>query len=133
MVVNSIRQDCKQRGLNVAIVCLSRIASKVYKVVWHPQYIPFMVLPTQKCHGNNYFIVLLGIGGCEKLRTVLICDDASMLSARMMELANALHHHLSSEESGLERLPFADKQVIIVGELLQLCLSQALLTPEISC
>lgn len=57
---------------------------------------------------------------CKKLRTVvLIWDKASMSSARMMELVNALHH-LSSEESGLKRLPFAGKQVIIVGEFLQL-------------
>ena len=38
----------------------------------------------------------------------------------MIELVNALHHHLSSEESGLENLLFAGKQVIIVGEFLQL-------------
>lgn len=44
-----------------------------------------------------------------------------MLSARMIELVNALHHHLSSEESGLENLPFAGKQLIIVREFLQLC------------
>ena len=43
-----------------------------------------------------------------------------MSSAKMIELVNALHHQLSSEESGLENLPFARKQVIIVGEFLQL-------------
>ena len=57
---------------------------------------------------------------CEKLSKadVLIWDEASMSSAKMIELANTLHHHLSSEESGLENLPFAGKQVIIVGEFL---------------
>lgn len=59
---------------------------------------------------------------CEKLSKVdvLIWDEASMSSARMIELVNALHHHLSSEESGVENFPFAEKQVIIVGEYLQL-------------
>ena len=42
-----------------------------------------------------------------------------MSSARMIELVNALHHHLSVEERH-ERLPFAGKQIIIVGEYLQL-------------
>ena len=51
---------------------------------------------------------------------VLIWDEASMSSAKMIELVNALHHHLSSEKSGLENLPFAGEQVIIVGEFLQL-------------
>ena len=55
---------------------------------------------------------------CEKLSKVdVLIWDAS---ARMIELVNALHHHLSSEESGLENLPFAGKQVIIVGEFRQL-------------
>ena len=55
---------------------------------------------------------------CDKLSKVdVLIWDAS---ARMIELVNALHHHLSSEESGLENLPFAGKQVIIVGEFLQL-------------
>ena len=50
---------------------------------------------------------------------VLIWDEASMSSARMIELVNALHHHFSVEERH-ERLPFAGKQVIIVGKSLQL-------------
>ena len=59
---------------------------------------------------------------CEKLSKVdvLIWDEASMSSARIIGLVNALHHHLLSEEYGLENLPFAGKQVIIVGEFLQL-------------
>lgn len=59
---------------------------------------------------------------CEKLSKVdvLIWDEASMSSARIIELVNALHHHLSSEESGVENFPFAEKQAIIVGEFLQL-------------
>ena len=59
---------------------------------------------------------------CEKLSKVdvLIWDKVSMSSVRMIELVNALYHDLSSEEYGLEKFPFAGKQVIIVGEFLQL-------------
>ena len=39
----------------------------------------------------------------------------------MLELVNALHHRLCEDESEEESLPFAGKQIIIVGEFLQLC------------
>ena len=56
-----------------------------------------------------------------KLRSmdILIWDEASMSSARMIEHVNALHHHFSVEECH-GKLPFAGKQIIIVGEFLQL-------------
>ena len=37
-----------------------------------------------------------------------------MSSARMFDLVNSLHHHLTMD-SCKERLPFAGKQIIIVG------------------
>ena len=48
---------------------------------------------------------------------VLISDEASMSSQRILKLVNAIHHCLS--ESQCNR-PFAGKQVILVGEFLQL-------------
>ena len=48
---------------------------------------------------------------------VLIWDEASMSSQRMLELVNAIRHCLS--ESQCNR-PFPGKQVILVGELPQL-------------
>ena len=48
---------------------------------------------------------------------VLIWDEASMSRQHMLELVNAIHHCLS--ESQCNR-PFAGKQVILVGEWLQL-------------
>ena len=122
-VVNSIRQDCKQRGLNVAIVCSSGIACKVYENGVASTVHSFYGLGAADMPSKQ--LIHRAVGDrrlCEKLRTVdvLIWDEASMSSARMMELVNALHHHLTCEEPGLERLPFAGKQVIIVGEFLQL-------------
>ena len=122
-VVNSIRQDCRERGLKVAVVCSSGIACKVYEngvaATVHSYYgLGAADMPSKQ-------LIHRAVGDrrlCEKLSKVdvLIWDEASMSSARMIELVNALHHHLSTEESGLENLPFAGKQVIIVGEFLQL-------------
>ena len=48
---------------------------------------------------------------------VLIWDEASMSSQRMLELVNAIHHCLCESQCNH---PFAGKQVVLVGELLQL-------------
>ena len=55
-VVNSIRQDCRERDLKVAVVCSSGIIScKVYEngVAATVHLICIMVLEPQKCHPNN--------------------------------------------------------------------------------
>ena len=49
---------------------------------------------------------------------VIIWDEASMSSARMLELVNTLHHSLSDQHDN--GFPFGGKQMIIVGEFLQL-------------
>ena len=49
---------------------------------------------------------------------VLIWDEAAMSSRRIFELVNAIHHALSDEPH--RRKPFGGKQVILVGEFLQL-------------
>ena len=51
---------------------------------------------------------------------VIIWDEASMSSARMLELANALHHAVADKVTGNDKVPFGGKQMIIVGEFLQL-------------
>lgn len=50
---------------------------------------------------------------------VIIWDEASMSSRRMFELMNFLHHELATDELS-KSLPFAGKQIILVGEFLQL-------------
>lgn len=49
---------------------------------------------------------------------VLIWDEASMSSQRMLELVHAIHHRFSENEN--KNKPFGGKQVILVGEFLQL-------------
>ena len=48
---------------------------------------------------------------------VLIWDEASMTSQRMLELVTAIHHHLSNPRCNHR---FGSKQVILLGEFLQL-------------
>jgi len=46
----------------------------------------------------------------------IIWDESSMTSARVFELVNAIHHHVSPDTI----TPFGGKQVVIVGDFLQL-------------
>ena len=50
---------------------------------------------------------------------VIIWDEASMSSQRIFEIVNMLHHELTVDELSKHR-PFAGKQIILVGEFLQL-------------
>ncbi|XP_020610138.1 uncharacterized protein LOC110048702 [Orbicella faveolata] len=58
---------------------------------------------------------------CDRVRAidVIIWDEASMSSQRMFELVNCLHHELEDDQVS-RTLPFAGKQLILVGEFLQL-------------
>ena len=94
-VVNSIRQDCRQRGLKVAVVCSSGIACKVYEngvaATLHSYYgLGAADLPSKQLNHRAVEDRRL----CEKLSKVdaLIWDEAGMSSARMIELVNALYH-----------------------------------------
>ena len=122
-IVNAIREDCKQRGLKVALVCSSGIACHVYErgiaSTAHSYYaLGAADMPSEK-------LILRAISDVritEKLRKVdvVIWDEASMSSARMLELANALHHRAYECDGEENKMPFAETQVIVVGEFLQL-------------
>ena len=49
---------------------------------------------------------------------VIIWDEASMSSSRILELVNLLHHSLAVDPNKMK--PFAGKQIVLVGEFLQL-------------
>lgn len=55
---------------------------------------------------------------CVKAIDMIIWDEASMSSRRMLELVNILHHDLADDLGCM--YPFAGKQLILVGEFLQL-------------
>ena len=49
---------------------------------------------------------------------IIIWDKASMSSSRILELVNLLHHSLAVDANKMK--PFAGKQIVLVGEFLQL-------------
>lgn len=53
-----------------------------------------------------------------KAADTIIWDEAGMSSRRIFELVNSIHHKVAEDEEANK--PFASKQVIIVGEFLQL-------------
>ena len=55
----------------------------------------------------------------EKVDTI-IWDEASMCSKRMLEFVNVLHHRISEDHT--KKNPFGGKQMILVGEFVQLSL-----------
>ena len=123
-VVTSIRQDCKRRNLKVEVVCSSGIACCVYETGIASTLHSFYGIGAADMPAED-LIMARAVGDsriCKRIKgvDVLIWDEACMSSARIFELVNALHHLLAAEESGPERYPFAGKQIITVGEFLQL-------------
>ena len=57
---------------------------------------------------------------CDRVKAInmIIWDEASMSSRRIFELVNLLHHDLADDLCHM--YPFAGKQLILVGEFLQL-------------
>ena len=115
-VVRSILQDCRKKNLTVAVVCSSGIACKVYAngiaSTVHTFYgLGIADLPSncvlERVTKNSLII--------DKVRKVdvIVLDEASMSSARILELVNCLHHELSEPDSGFEFYSFAGKQTIL--------------------
>ena len=118
-VVNCIRDDCKQRGRKVALICSSGVACQVYErgvaSTVHSYYgLGAADMPSDMLIAR----AISDVRVVEKLQSVdvIIWDEASMSSARMLELANAAHHATSEGCN----FPFAGTQMIVVGEFLQL-------------
>lgn len=121
-VVNCIREDCKQRGRKVALICSSGVACQVYErgvaSTAHSYYgLGAADMPSDLLSDR----ALIDSRVVERLQKVdvIIWDEASMSSARMLEPANATHHATSEATEG-GKFAFAGKQMIVVGEFLQL-------------
>ena len=74
--------------------------------------LPWVNVAKQSCSNNLVMQRLQAIHA-------VIWDKASMSSQRISELANAIHHKALPNENIYN--PFAGKQIIVVGEFLQLC------------
>ena len=114
-MIREIISNLQAVGKRVSVVCSTGIACTVYD-------------PGVASTVNSYYADLpwrqLGerstkkSGDVDRIRRsdVLIWDEPSMSSQRMLELVNAIHHRLSEIQCNR---PFAGKQVILVGEFLQ--------------
>ena len=119
-VVREIISNLQAVGKRVSVVCSTGIACTVYD-------------PGVASTVNSYYGVGIAdlpwrqlverstkrSGDVDRIKrcNVLIWDEANMSSQRMLELVNAIHHRLSEPHCNR---PFAGKQVILVGEFLQL-------------
>ena len=110
------------RGRNVSIVCSGGIACQVYDHRLASTIHPFYGLMTADLPWRQ--LIDRSVGNslvCNRVKSldVIIWDEASMSSQRMFELVNFMHRELT--DSPINRtLPFAGKQIILVGAFLQL-------------
>ena len=121
-VVRYIIRNALSARKSVALVCSSGISCTVYKrgraSTVHSWYgLQDANMPWRKVverAANNSLVR-------ERVKSVdvIIWDEASMSSQRIFEIVNVLHHELTVDELNKHR-PFAGKQIILVGEFLQL-------------
>ena len=120
-VVKWIIQSFKVGGKTVGVICLCGIACQVYDHGWaltiHSFYglsmadLPWCQLEDRSA-GNSL------IQDRIKVLDAVIWDEASKSSRRMFEVIRFLHQKLATNEFH-KALPFAGKQVTLVGEFLQ--------------
>ena len=114
-VMRNIIEECAKKKLRVAVVCSSGIAYKVYPPgsasTVHSYYgFGAADLPSSKIieRAKSNSIVSKRVRDVD----VLISDEASMSSARMLELVNCFYRKLAGSSNVF---PFAGRQIIIVG------------------
>ena len=120
-VVNTIREDCKQRGQKVALVCSSGIACQVYERGIAATAHSYYGLGAADMPSENLIARAVSDKRVrERLHQVdvIIWDEASMSSARMLELANSL-----SWENICNYGPFQTLLILATLCLRQTCLS----------
>ena len=120
-VVRTIIRTAKARGNKIALICSSGIACQVYDrgkaSTVHSFYgLSTAELPWRQVIDRSCENTLIR----ERIKAIdiIIWDEASMSSQRMFELVNFLHHELATDDC--KNLPFAGKQIILIGEFLQL-------------
>lgn len=120
-VVKWIIQSFKVGGKTVGVICLSGIACQVYDHGWaltiHSFYgLSMADLPWRQLEDRSAGNSL--IQDRIKVLDAVIWDEASKSSRRMFEVIRFLNQKLATNEFN-KALPFAGKQVTLVGEFLQ--------------
>ena len=122
-LLKEIFRSLVRRGIRCAIICSSGIGGTVYdelgmKVGTVHAYYGFQTadlpwtLGVERVTSHN--LVRERIKGVE----CIVWDEASMSSRRIFELVNYVHHLLATE--GKTMKPFGGKQLVVVGEFVQL-------------
>ena len=123
-LVKEIYRNVSAKGKNVSIVCSSATAGSVYDELnarvstVHSHY----GLGTAELRAN--LVVNRSLSNnlvCERVKgeDVIIWDEISMASRRLLDIANLLNCKLAPDAKSA-RCPFGGKQTILVGELVQL-------------
>ena len=119
-LVTSIIKDCESRSLKVAVVCSSWIACTVYGSGLAATVHCFYGLGTADMPAKLVLERSMATASLvQRVREVdvIIWDEASMYSSRILELVNTLHHNIASDGN---LSPFGGKQLVLVGQFLQL-------------
>ena len=121
-IVQSIILNLHRAKLKVGVVCSSGLSCTVYDgcevsaSTVHSFYAlqtadhPWPTVVGRSCANSLVMKRLQEVDA-------IIWDEASMSSRRIFELVNAIHHESTNDE---RLYPFAGKQMIVVGEFLQL-------------
>lgn len=120
-VVESILADTRKKNRKVAVVCSTGKACEVYKPGVAITVNSFYGFLTAELPWKNLIeraIMNDKVRERVKDTDIIIWDEASMSSSRMLELVNNIHIELAEPDD--KRYPFGGKQMIIVGEFLQL-------------
>ena len=122
-LVKEIFRSLSRRGTKCEVICSSGIAGTVYGDITAtvPTVHSFYGLQTanlpwrevvSRANASNQVRDRIRGAGC------IIWDEASMSSRRILEIANYIHHDLAEECDAAK--PFGGKQIVIVGEFVQL-------------
>ena len=114
-------RSCKRHGKVVGVIGSSGIACQVFDCGTASTVHSFYGLSTAELPWRQLLDRSLANSLIrDRVKAhVIFWDEASMSSKRVFELVNFLHHELATDEFS-KSLPFAGKQVILVGEFLQL-------------
>lgn len=120
-VVKAFIGKAKDAGKKIGVICSSGIACQVYDRGVASTVHSFYGLSTAELPWRQVIdrsaensIVRDRV----KALDIIVWDEASMSSQRMFELVNFLHHELANDDC--KNLPFAGKQIVLIGEFLQL-------------
>ena len=119
-VVKTIVDQLRQRK-KVVVLCSSGISCSVYGPIKACTVHSFYVLQTADMPSEKVICRSTSMAHCVqrmKDADMVIWDEAGMSSRRTFELINAIHHRIA--EDNARSKPFGGKQVILVGDFLQL-------------